>query len=153
MQAFTNFILTVNLPPSPIRNLDDSLNNAAAPAGSESAGSNFFLNTAVDGGAIQCDQCHFMPFGTDGLSSFEGEPQEFKIAHLRNAYQKVGMFGVAGDQVRGFGFLHDGSVDTVFDFLAAPVFNFGSGPTRSAGTSSPSSWRSTRARRRWSASR
>src|SRR5207249_1094472 len=75
--------------------------------------------------------------GTDGFSSFESEPQEFKIAHLRNLYQKVGMFGVPpgaqapatgflGDQVRGFGFLHDGSIDSVFDFLHASVFNFGS---------------------------
>jgi len=31
-------------------------------------------------------------------------------------------------QVRGFGFLHDGSVDTVFDFLHASVFNFRSNP-------------------------
>src|SRR5262249_25284483 len=33
--------------------------------------------------------------------------------------------GVAGNQVRGFGFLHDGSVPTVFNFLQAQVFNFG----------------------------
>ena len=70
-------------------------------------------------GAITCTFCHRLPLGTDGLSTFEGETQEFKIAHLRNLYQKVGMFGVAGgatvgDQVRGFGFLHDGSVSTVF---------------------------------------
>ena len=30
-----------------------------------------------------------------------------------------------GDQIRGFGFLHDGSVDTVFRFLQATVFNDG----------------------------
>jgi MYXO-CTERM domain-containing protein len=60
---------------------------------------------------------------------------EFKVPHLRNAYQKVGMFGMApnplftdantdftGDQVRGTGFLHDGSIPTVVDFLAADVF-------------------------------
>jgi hypothetical protein len=39
------------------------------------------------------------------------------------------MFGLAtggpntGDQVRGFGFLHDGSVDTLKSFLEAPVFD------------------------------
>ena len=74
-------------------------------------------------------------FGADGLSTFEGETQEFKVAHLRNLYQKVGMFGMprvslieAGDngqtgpQVRGFGFSHDGSIDTMFRFLNANVF-------------------------------
>src|SRR5262249_7040341 len=75
-------------------------------------------------------------FGTDGFSSFENEPQLFKIPHLRNAYQKIGMFGMpaipflnAGDngnkgaQVRGFGFLHDGSLDTLSRFHNAIVFN------------------------------
>ena len=51
-----------------------------------------------------------------------------KVPHMRNLYQKVGMFGMStepahlGDQVRGFAFLHDGSVDTVKNFLEAPVF-------------------------------
>ena len=51
-----------------------------------------------------------------------------KISHLRNLYQKVGMFGtshVGGpgtDQIRGAGFLHDGSIGTVDHFLSAPVF-------------------------------
>ena len=75
-------------------------------------------------------------FGTDGFSSFENETQHFKVPHLRNMYQKVGMFGMPavpffnagdngfkGDQVRGFGFLHDGSVDTLFRFHNATVFN------------------------------
>src|SRR5262249_7823926 len=75
-------------------------------------------------------------FGTDGFSSFEQETQLFKIPHLRNLYQKVGMFGMPqiaftnggnngdqGAQVRGFGFLHDGSIDTVFRFHNADVFN------------------------------
>src|SRR5690606_24185031 len=34
-----------------------------------------------------------------------------------------------GDQIRGFGYLHDGSVDTVFHFLRATVFNFPGGDT------------------------
>ena len=47
---------------------------------------------------------------------------------MRNLYAKVGMFGAStggpnlGDQVRGFGFLHDGSVPTLAQFLQAPVF-------------------------------
>src|SRR5262249_48971458 len=102
----------------------------------------FFHNTNVDGGALTCVFCHADPLGTDGFSSFEGEPQEFKIAHLRNLYQKVGMFGFPsnvsglpstgfqGDQLRGFGFLHDGSVATVFLFLNASVFQFPNNTTR-----------------------
>jgi DNA-binding beta-propeller fold protein YncE len=130
MQAFTDFILTVRYPPNPIRQLSN------APTAAESAGEGLFTTVNTDGGLIQCDFCHRLPLGTDGLMSIEGEPQEFKIAHQRNLYQKVGMFGLPpavagsgleptgliGDQVRGFGFLHDGGIPTVFDFVSANVF-------------------------------
>ncbi len=126
MQAFTDFILTVRYPPNPIRALDD------VPTTAQGVGENIYLNASSDGEAT-CNTCHQLPLGGDGLSSFEGEVQEFKIAHLRNAYQKVGMFGIGpglpnatgnlGPQVRGFGFLHDGAIPTVFAFLSAQVFN------------------------------
>ena len=135
MQAFTDFILQVTLPPNPIRNLDDSLTTDQA------AGRNFFMTSTPSDVFQSCHGCHALDpslgqFGTDGFSSFEFEPQNMKIPHLRNLYQKVGMFGMiavpffnAGDngnkgaQVRGFGFLHDGSVDTIFRFHNASVFN------------------------------
>lgn len=128
MQAFTDFALTLRYPPNPIRALDNSLTPQQAN------GRAFFDNTVTDAGTFTCDFCHTPPLGTDGLSSIEGEPQEFKIAHLRNLYQKVGMFGVPagvpgipatgflGPQVRGSGFLHDGSISTVFDFVNNDVF-------------------------------
>jgi len=130
MQAFTDFVLTMVYPPNPIRALDD------VPTAAEAAGENFFLNLANTDGAGTCDVCHALPLGTDGFSTTEGETQEFKIAHLRNVYQKVGMFGVPannvtpgtgflGDQIRGFGVLHDGSVATAFNFISAQQFNFG----------------------------
>ena len=64
---------------------------------------------------------------------------------MKNAYQKIGMFGTPntdspdvlpgdaqyqGDQVRGFGFLHDGSMATVFDFLRARFFTLGDNQRR-----------------------
>jgi sugar lactone lactonase YvrE len=121
MQAFTDFILTVVLPPNPIRALDD----VGTPA--QDSGASLFQNQLTDAGLLTCVFCHRLPFGTDGLSSIEGETQEFKIPHLRNLYQKVGKFGVAGggsvgDQIRGFGFLHDGSISTVQNFVSSPVF-------------------------------
>jgi DNA-binding beta-propeller fold protein YncE len=134
MQAFTDFILQVTYPPNPIRALDNSLTVA------QQAGRNFFFGPTSD--VFQpCNGCHATDpaqgfFGSDGFMSFENEAQFFKIAHLRNLYQKIGMFGMPavpffnagdngnkGDQVRGFGFLHDGSVDTVFRFHNATVFN------------------------------
>jgi hypothetical protein len=68
--------------------------------------------------------------------------EDFKVPHLRNLYQKVGMFGHSGrfipggssehtgQQIKGFGFLHDGSVDTLSHFFTAEVFDLESLQTR-----------------------
>jgi YVTN family beta-propeller protein len=135
MQAFTSFILQVTYPPNPIRALDNSLTF------DEAAGRDFYFNSIPSDVFQPCNGCHRLDpaqgfFGSDGFTSFENEPQTLKIPHLRNAYQKVGMFGMPfvpffnpgdndfkADQVRGFGFLHDGSVDTLFRFHHAVVFN------------------------------
>ncbi len=150
MQAFTDFVLQIMYPPNPIRALDNSL------TAEQQAGRDLYFGRVTDT-FKNCNGCHTLDpngngpgslppgvepaarfgfFGTDGQSSFENEPQIMKVAHLRNMYQKVGMFGMAnvpffnagnnghqGDQVRGFGFLHDGSVDTLFRFHNAVVFN------------------------------
>jgi hypothetical protein len=100
-----------------------------------------FVSQLNDGTNFNCNGCHMVDasrgfFGTGGRSSFEGITQIVKIPHLRNLYTKVGMFGVPkvdffqtdvgttfqGDQIRGFGFVHDGVVSTVFNFLTAVVF-------------------------------
>ena len=134
MQSFTDFILTVNYPPNPIRALDNSLTTA------QQNGRNTYFG-AVSDTVFNCNGCHTLNraqgfFGSDGFATFENETQSFKVAHTRNAYQKVGMFGMPavpfltpgnnadlGPQVRGFGFLHDGSIDTVKRFLGATVFS------------------------------
>jgi DNA-binding beta-propeller fold protein YncE len=152
MQTFTNFQLQVVLPPNPVRALDNSLNAA------QQAGKTFFnggvfgtdyidgLNIGPIGGllgtlAFTCNGCHVLnpalgQFGTGTNASFEGIDQIFKVPHLRNMYDKVGMFGMApthffkdstdgqqGPQVRGFGFTNEGSVDTIDRFFHALVFN------------------------------
>lgn len=141
MQAYTDFILQVTMPPNPNRKLTDQLTD------DQDAGKTFYL-TQVSDLITTCNGCHVLDpptgaFGTNGSASVEGEPQEFKIAHLRNLYEKVGMFGMPdvqffntgnnthqGDQIRGFGFLHDGSVDTPFRFLNAVLFNFPGGDSQ-----------------------
>jgi DNA-binding beta-propeller fold protein YncE len=125
MASFAEFILTVTMPPNPVRALDNSLN------ANQQAGRNFYFGPISDT-VFNCNGCHTLNpaqgfFGGDGFSTFEGETQMFKVPHLRNAYQKVGMFGILGlphqgPQVRGTGYLHDGAVDTVFHFLQAGVF-------------------------------
>jgi len=149
MQAFSDFILQVYLPPNPIRNLDLSL------TADQQAGRNFMTGSRRSDGLVadlfgvetgfNCVGCHTLNaanghFGGNGEASFENETQIIKIAHLRNMYTKVGMFGMPavdffvnsdnghkGDQIRGFGFIHDGSTDTLFRFLRATVFRDNNG--------------------------
>jgi len=137
MQQFTDFMFQVFEPPNPVGELDPSQTPAAA-----TNGRNKYLGCSTFNGATQCainqtgvsdtvedcNGCHMLKplsgfFGGAGEQSFEGEVQNAKVPHLRNAYTKIGMFSVAGNQVRGAGFLHDGAVDTVNDFLGAQVFN------------------------------
>jgi DNA-binding beta-propeller fold protein YncE len=143
MQALTDFALRLSYPPNPVRRLDNTLTP------NQSLGRNFF-NIASSDPAVSCATCHRLnpdsgQFGTDGLSSEDGEPQTFKIPHLRNAYQKVGMFGLPdvptilpgdngdqGPQIRGFGFNHDGSIDTIVRFLHLLVFHFSDVPETAA---------------------
>lgn len=133
MSQFTNYILQVQLPPNPVRNLDNNLTP------SQQNGSNKWftcgagtteclqLDPLATDTVEDCDGCHSLDplngfYGTGGEESFEGEPQHMKVPHMRNVYAKVGMFSAPGDQVRGTGVLHDGSVDGVETFLGSGVF-------------------------------
>ena len=154
MQTFANFQLSVLPPPNPVRNLDNSLtasqqNGQAFFSGTRPSDGivSSLLNGLVGQASFTCNGCHTLnaangSFGTGGNQSFEGLPQIVKIPHLRNAYAKIGMFGTpltqfssapdsgsTGNQVRGFGFTGDGSIDTLFRFLSAAVFN----PTSNSG--------------------
>ena len=146
MQKFTDFALADHAAAEPGARARQLAHAVAAGAGATSTSA----RACSDGIAgplgrqlgFTCDGCHTPRaaangfFGTDGRASFENETQIVKIPHLRNLYQKVGMFGMPdvaffhagdnghkGDQIRGFGFLHDGSVDTLFRFFHATVFN------------------------------
>jgi hypothetical protein len=137
----------VKYPPNPNRSLDNSLTPDQAAGQDLFNATNCGIPTCLDPTnpnchSRPCSNCHVLDqngnagsvaspgfFGTMGLSTFAFNPQLFKIPHLRNLYQKVGMFGnppnpgflpgdndFTGDQVRGFGFIHDGTVDTIFRF-------------------------------------
>ncbi|QFU76382.1 hypothetical protein EY643_12315 [Halioglobus maricola] len=135
LQAFTDFALTLMPPPNPLRALD----NSRTPA--QQLGEQIYFNEITTGGNLVCNDCHTLnpgqnQFGTGGEVSDEGPgiTEDFKVPHFRNLYTKVGMFGLSpgailrgtphqGDQVRGFGYLHDGSMDTLDNFFSAIQFN------------------------------
>lgn len=121
MTAFARFVLTIRYPPNPTQPLD------RAYTGDAKAGFEFFTGPVrVDQGVATCQDCHALPTGSNGRVNFEGDQiqQDFKAAHLRNLYDKVGRFDAPGNQVSGFGFVHDGSFDTLETFLELDVFRF-----------------------------
>lgn len=148
MDAFTQFALQITYPPNPIRNLDNSL------TAEQQVGFNFFTGDKADT-FFGCSECHVLDrdankefgvakpgfFGTDGFYNVTRlSTQPLKVPHLRNLYQKIGMFGFPdipqhvpdlngqndymGDQIRGFGFHHDGSRGTLFLQQSARGFIF-----------------------------
>jgi hypothetical protein len=154
MQEFADFQLQVLPPPSPVRNLDNSLTPAQKRGADFYSGSrpsagvvSPVLDALVGKASFSCNECHQLDpakgfFGTGGRQSFENLPQIVKIPQLRNLYTRVGMFGTPqvsfydapgsgdqGDQIRGFGFTGDGSTDTLFRFFTASVFR----PTADSG--------------------
>ena len=88
----------------------------------------------VDGGILRCNDCHaasnFTP-GTNGQvidHQALQESQDVKVPQLRNLYKKTGFTDQPGvTNKRGFGFIHDGSTDNLFDFLHFPGFSFPNG--------------------------
>lgn len=130
MDAFAKFALRLTYPPNPIANLDNSLTST------QSQGLQIY-NTVTSDTLTTCNGCHVVNpaqrrFGTDGTMAIEGGgvDEDMKIPHLRNMYQKVGMFventqtsaPFLGDQIRGFGYDNSGASGTVSLFLSAPVF-------------------------------
>lgn len=139
MEVFGNFILQVVYPPNPITKLDNTLTEQ------QEIGKDVYFNELLDSnpntgfGVATCNDCHTLDedlglFGTNKLTS---TPPRFsidlKIPHFRNLYTKVGKFGqpkttntvpgdgiFMGDQIRGYGYQHDGAVDTLFRFHQSP---------------------------------
>lgn len=149
MSAYTDFALQLRYPPNPVK----SLNNKDSEL--EAEGRDIFINdSSAFAGSFACNECHALPVTTTGLAASAGfeTGRLFKIPHLRNLYQKVGKFGAPrgmtlsrtgqitlltpnylGEQVRGFGFSHDGSISTIDDFL----HNFTFTPVPTAGNLIP----------------
>jgi hypothetical protein len=105
---------------------------------------------------FQCSHCHTLPTGMAGngplqtsifgitgggsvmaagalgenhlgVVSVDGSSNvSIKVPHLRNMYDKVGFELLQSESLLGFGFLHDGTVDSLSRFLSAPAFRVGS---------------------------
>ncbi|HYE61149.1 MAG TPA: hypothetical protein VD997_04065 [Phycisphaerales bacterium] len=105
-------------------------------------------NRRLDGNTFACATCHTLPTGAGpdhrrnnstgawdaispgsmgqrhiGVVSVDGSTQTtIKVAQLRNVYKKTGFNATKTSNNAGFGYLHDGSVDSIERFVNEPVF-------------------------------
>jgi YVTN family beta-propeller protein len=154
MNRFAAFLATITFPPNPNRNPDDSLRPVVSTGdggfGDAIRGRELFMFEPIDTGAaiadesnvlldaaletagpiLSCNRCHQIPDGTNRrITSARNlaTPQGMKVPHLRNMHEKTGVSFTSRANNRGFGFTHDGHLDTVDHFLRLQNFDFGPG--------------------------
>jgi len=119
------------------------------PPGNARRGLDLYRTGSLDGGVpgFQCVTCHTLPTGQSADLALvngklaplppgpNGERHHFlvsvdgttnvstKVPQLRNLYERVGFELTQPQALTGFGFLHDGSVDSLARFVSEPVFN------------------------------
>ena len=128
MADFKAFVQAMKYPPNPNEVLTRTPNEFTA-------GFAFFSNEKLDGGTINCSQCHLVTnfqAGTDNKinpAAALQEPQSVKVPQFRGLYQKLGIRRTqSSPQITGFGLIHDGTFDTLFNFMKAPQFSFNTDP-------------------------
>ena len=118
------------------------------PDGDALNGLSLYRTAGLDG--VDCVACHTLPTGIGSnysLDGFQFTPLSpgpngelhhaivavdgstnisMKIPQLRNLYDKVGFEQTQLTNTAGFGFLHDGSVDSLAHFVSEPVFSVSS---------------------------
>ena len=90
-----------------------------------SSGLGFQFYTNTPRGVPNCVGCHSLFTGTNSNVIAAGtlqEAQSIKVPQLRNIYKRLGFRKTTQGRTSGFGLLHDGSVQDVFDLLSKPVF-------------------------------
>ncbi|HYH85376.1 MAG TPA: carboxypeptidase regulatory-like domain-containing protein, partial [Pyrinomonadaceae bacterium] len=123
MAAFKEFLRSLSYPPNP-----NEFPNR--PPVQQTGGFGFFSAFPLDGNVVSCNQCHIVTnfgAGTDNRIVPKDklvDTQSVKVPQLRGLYQKIGMEKSPGEKMTGFGFAHDGTFDTIFNFQLAAKFNF-----------------------------
>lgn len=118
------------------------------PNGNAQNGLTLYRSTTrrLDNNAFACVTCHTLPTGAGADYTWNGSAyvpfpvgprgerhhflvstdgstnRAIKVPQLRNAYEKVGCEMTQISNRAGFGFLHDGSIDSLARFVSEPVF-------------------------------
>ncbi|MEM9533913.1 MAG: hypothetical protein AAGA23_23560 [Pseudomonadota bacterium] len=144
--------LPSNLPlPGHVTTGDFGPPNQPLPDGNAVRGLALYVGAGLDS-PFQCSDCHTLPTGMSrngplrllggigaggsqmamgplgenhlGIVSVDGSSNvSIKTAQLRNMYDKVGMDAQSSESAAGFGFLHDGSIDSLARFVGQAAFD------------------------------
>lgn len=126
MSAFEDFVMTIKYPPNPNRNIDDSLPVKFENGGDAQLGFAMFTSGLLDN-PFQCSDCHSLPLGTNlhiTPQVLDQQAQSMKVPQLRNLYEKTGRDDLSLNNNSGFGFVHDGTFDSLESFFNLNVFQF-----------------------------
>jgi YVTN family beta-propeller protein len=133
MSDFSAFVSSLTFPPNPNQDIGTLNRIDVQLRGGFTFFNNELLFGSFNGQRANCSTCHvltnFRP-GTNNLLIAKAslhEAQDFKTPQLRGLYQKVGLNRTDTSQqglITGYGFAHDGTFDTLFNFMLAPQFNF-----------------------------
>ncbi len=129
MSLFNGMVMSMKYPPNPFRGFDGSTTPDLINGGDPVSGENLYFNVPLDGGTT-CNGCHTAPTGTNRTltpAAAIQETQDIKVPQLRNMYEKTGFDKTSMSNNRGFGYIKDGSVDTLFEFLQFSGFGFSAG--------------------------
>lgn len=127
LARLTRFLQRLRFPPNPNQGADRSY--STTPVG-ESArdGFEFFKNANFSGASppVTCVSCHTRPSGSsDEVVIGRESAQYMTTPHLRNVYKRTGRRPVGGRSKSGFGLLHAGHEDGVFEFLSSDLMFLG----------------------------
>lgn len=123
MASFAAFANTVRYAGNPHQNLDRTYD--ATPVGSSAEEGRVAFSLLPSLGGFRCGRCH-IPFSGTESSVINAvtlqAPQGMRVAQLRNIYKRTPAKNLSGERTAGYGLLHDGADDDVFEFLSKPVF-------------------------------
>lgn len=128
---FEDFVFSMRYPPNPNRLLSGAL-PATLNGFNPIHGEQLFMTGQLVG-AVNCVTCHALPTGENGLiipAAAIQEDQDMKVPQLRNLFEKTRFDNSQALTVRGYGYIHDGSVNDLFAFLHFSGFDFASDSDR-----------------------
>ncbi len=148
MAEFRAYLNTITFPPNPYRKTDHSMPEKVAlpnqfavedgervplPDGDPVRGRKIFDKQRLEHfHGRDCLSCHQGSSSSGGYDAPELPPavselpsltqSEFKPSQLRNLHEKIGFDAGSTNSLSGFGYLHDGSIDTLTRYLSQPQF-------------------------------